>query len=391
MKIDCYLLFILAYFMTCISAYRNVVRPKHETTTSEQPRPWRRTIYTTKIEIVTPTVIAGVTFSSNPGPTSNPLAPWISLNNKGEPKTIMPKLKDGRTINGSPTYSTYFQTAVTHTFSYEELKAHNMDKDEIYEEHIFLEEDKTYVSLNPLIRCTPDRYFNKGLSKDISSAPFCTPWENSEFKVDNTYFISWFTRFFSNETSGETIDKVRLHLSYVQEKMYDKGLTKRENFATFFSSEWINNVDGIYPLTILEDWLQNSYSRKAIVSIQPSHIPDDEFNPLDHGVVVNIVLGSRVFKTTKDQMVLEDAGISNDNWYYVALTIPTIVLFAIVCMYFFLHLSKNHRDFTDIKRSALNQKRRVLGKFKDMKRFKNTRNHKYEELPIFQAKTSKQN
>ena len=97
-----------------------------------------------------------------------------------------------------------------------------------------------------------------------------------------------------------------------------------------------------------------------------------------------------MFKPTKEQLALDDAGITNDQWYYVALSIPTVVVVFFVFMYFFLYVNGKNRDFTDVTRKALNKKRRVLGKFSEMKKFKNMKNHKYTELPSYK-KTSKQN
>ena len=87
------LVLLACLVFTCVNAYRDVVQPKHKTTTSEVPKPWLRTIYSTKKEIVTPTVIAGVTFSAKPQPTKDPLQPWISLDKQGLPKTIKPKMR----------------------------------------------------------------------------------------------------------------------------------------------------------------------------------------------------------------------------------------------------------------------------------------------------------
>lgn len=382
------LVLLACLVLTCVNAYRDVVQPKHKTTTSEVPKPWLRTIYSTKKEIVTPTVIAGVTFSAKPQPTKDPLQPWISLDKQGLPKTIKPKMKNGRTENASPDYSTYFKTATTKTYSYEEVQAHNMDPNESHVEEEFVDEDDTYVSLNPIIRCTPERYSNKGPAKNIPSEPFCTPRENSQLKVGKTYFISWFTRFFE-EATGDNVEKVRLHLMYVVEKAHEKGYNKRELPAAFFSSEWVDNVDGIYPLEIMEEWLQSKYERQVLLALQPSHIPDEEFQPLEHGMLIKIILGSKVFKTTKEQLALEDAGISNDSVYYVILTMPLVVVVACVGMYFFLYLNKDKRDISDVRRYVLSKKHRVIGKFKDMKKFKNVKNHKYDELPLY-GKSSKQ-
>ncbi|CAI4034687.1 hypothetical protein SMKI_11G1360 [Saccharomyces mikatae IFO 1815] len=380
----------LASLYQHVDAARQVVRPKQKMTTSEKVQPWRRTIYETIPEIVTPTVIAGVTFSAKPEATPNPLRPWVSLQHDGRPKTIKPEIKKGLTVKGRPDYSTYFKTATHRTYSYDELKAHNMDPNEEFEETEYIEEDDTYVSLNPIIRCTPDRYFNKGLAKDIHSEPFCTPYENSRWKVENTYFVTWYTRFFEDENSGKVTDQVRVHLSYVKENPVEKGNYKRDIPATFFSSEWIDNVNGLFAVEVREEWLQKKYERRIVVSVQPKNIPDEEFDPLHNGVLLYITAGSKVFKPTKEQLALDDAGITNDQWYYVALSIPTVVVVFFVFMYFFLYVNGKNRDFTDVTRKALNKKRRVLGKFSEMKKFKNMKNHKYTELPSYK-KTSKQN
>ena len=373
-----------------VSGYRNVVKPNQKTTTSETPKPWLRTIYSTQKEIVTPTVIAGVTFSAQPLPTPNPLQPWVSLNKYGLPETKKPQIKNGRTKDPSPDYGTYFKTKHVKTYSYDDLKAHNMEEDEVHIEENFEDEDKTYVSLNPIIRCTPDRYFNKGLAKDISSEPFCTPRENVDLTVGKTYFVTWYTRFFKHHETEETVDKVRLHVFYVTERAYDKGFKKRELKGNKFSTEWLANVDGVYPLEVSEEWLEDTYEKKVLLAIQPIDISDDDFDPWEHGVLSRIILGPRVGKNTKEQLALQDAGITDDTWYYVAMTIPTVVLIACAAMYFFLYITKGDRDITAIRQLAVNQRRRVLGKFKDYKKYKKINNRPYSELPIHTKKTGKQ-
>ncbi|CAI4044750.1 Psg1p SKDI_11G1380 [Saccharomyces kudriavzevii IFO 1802] len=382
--------FFLASICQHVHGARQGIRPKEKMTTSEEVQNWKRTIYKSIVEIVTPTVIAGVTFSAKPEETPNPLKPWVSLGHDGKAKTIKPKIDKGQTKKGTPDYSTYFKTASAHTYSYDELKAHNMDPNEVFEEVEFIDEDDTYVSLNPIIRCTPHNYFFKGFAKDISSEPFCTPYHTSRWKVGETYFVTWYTRFFEHEHSGEVADEVRVHLSYVKESYADKGNYKRDVKGAFFSYDWIKNVDGLQAVEVKEDWLQGEFERSIVVSVQPRYIPEDEFDPLQNGVVLHITKGSRVFKPTKEQLALDEAGITNGQWYYVALSIPTVVVIFFVFMYFFLYANGNNRDFTDVTRNALNKKRRVLGKFSEMKRFKNMKNHKYTELPSYK-KTSKQN
>ncbi|AET38911.1 Psg1p Ecym_3425 [Eremothecium cymbalariae DBVPG len=377
------LLVFLTFSIHCCYGWHNVIRPQQSPkTTTEELKPWVRTIYGTKVELVTPTVIAGVTFSAKPEETPDPLKPWVSLKQEGLPVTVKPEIKKGHTIRASPDYSTYFKTASTRTYTYEDLKAHNMDPGDIHKEVMFVDEDDAYVSLNPIIRCTPERYFHKGDAKDIPSEPFCTPMENKDWQVGKTYFVSWYTRFFRDEVKESTVEQVRVHLSYVQETAYQRGFAKRDIKATFFSSEWIDNIDGLYPITVDEDWLQGKPRRSVVVSVQPSTVSDEEFNPLEFGVLIKILRGSKVFKTTKEELALQDAGIHHRPWYYVILTVPTIVAFTIAVMYFLSQCTGKYRDFSDVTRMALNKKHRVLGKIKDMKRFKKIKNHKYDELPI---------
>lgn len=381
---------VLLTGLSQVYAYRPNVRPKEKLTTSEEPNPWYRTIYGSKVEIVTPTVIAGVTFRAKPSPTPNPLQPWITLNKNGEPKTVKPEIKNGITKKGSPDYSTYFKVVSTRTLAYEDLKAHNMDPDEVHEEEVFSDEDDTYISLNPVIRCTPNRYFNKGTSGDIPSEPFCTPRENSQWKVGKTYFASWYTHFFKDEHSDEVIDEVRVHLSYVKERDEEKGFVKRDIPATFFTSEWLRNDEGMLPFEIQDEWLQGQRTRKVVLSVQPKNVPDEEFDPLEHGVLLFIDKGSKVYKNTKEEILLANAGFTNKHWLFVAITMPTVVVIALIVMYFFLYANNGYRDFSDITRKAMSKKHRVIGKVSEMKKYKNMKNHKYSELPSYNTKPDKQ-
>ncbi|KAL6947187.1 hypothetical protein ACO0QE_002062 [Hanseniaspora vineae] len=397
-------LFLL--FTSNVFCFKDVVQPKEEkvTTTTEVLKPWVRTITQptrTFNEVVTPTVIAGVTFSTKPPVSTDPLQPWVSLNKLGEPKTIRPQIKNGRTKNASPTYSTYFGNVYTTTRSYEELgKPHNMDPNDVHEEEIYEDEDKTYVSLNPIIRCIPPRYFNKGLGKNIDSAPFCTPRENSELKVDHTYFVTWYTRFFTtpNEEDplrDDQVQKVRIHLSYVHESAHEKGVKKRANEfheATFFVSEWLKNVDGVYPLTIDKEWLQGEYERKVLMSIQPESISDEDFHPLMEEVnplTFRIILGSRVFKTSKNAIDLEHASNKHKPIWYIIMGTPCIVAVAVFGMYIFIKVNSRYRDFSDVKNAVLQKRHRVIGKVKDMKKFQHMKNHKYDELPMYHLNKKK--
>lgn len=372
--------------------YNPVVEPIEKLTTTEAPRPWIRTIYGTKVEIVTPTIVAGILISGKPAEPTNSLEPWVSLEKDGSPKTIKPELKNGQIHKGKPDYSTYFQTASIRTYSYEELQAHNMDINEVFEEEIMVPEDDTYLKLNPIIRCTPERYFKRANSRTRLSAPFCTPHENIEWKSENSYFVSWYTRFFDDDAStiDEQVQKVRIHLSYVKESSKDKGIFKRDIPATFFSSEWLDNDSGIYPIEVREEWFQDYFERKVVLSIQPDSIPDDEFNPLDNGILLRLRIGAKVFKKTDKQLRLEESGLHGEKWWYIALSIPTVaVIIAFIFYIYYDVATRKQRDFSNITAGEISKKHRVIGKVSNIPRLSKLKNKKYSELPI-SGKSDKQ-
>lgn len=356
-------------------------------------KPWHRTIYSTKVEIVTPTVIGGVTFSAKPPATTDGLEPWISLNKEGSPKTIRPKMKNGVIKNASPTYGTYFQTATTITYLKEELKAHNMKDGEVYEHEEFLPEDLTYQLLNPIFRCTPASYKNKGVGKNLSPEPFCFPQDNTQLLKDKTYFVTWYHRFFD-----DSVDKVKVHFSYVKEAARQKGLRKRSEVIqkggtlaqkSFHSSEWLPKETGIFPITIDEEWLGGEYYRKVVISLQPDNIEDDDFDFLEHSVVVEFGQGVKVakghledIKLAEERARLRAQGIELDEGldyekYMIMMTMPTCVLLAALAMYFFVWINRKNTDLSFLRKVKLNRKKGMKVPFK--------RNSKYSELPQWEG------
>lgn len=385
--------------------YRKVIVPTTSSSSEDaEPESWIRTIYSSVVEIVHPTVIGGVTFSDKPFTSDGP-EPWVSLNKNGEPKTIKPQIKNGITKNGKPEYGTFFQTSTVVVHLNKNLKAHNLDEDETFTEIKWIPEDDTYVNLNPVIRCTPDRYFKKGLAKDVSSEPFCSPQENSNILLDKTYFVTWYTRFF------EDAEKVRLHLAYIKEDQHDKGmrkrdetekdsivlesLDKRDNTASgtniaFFSSDWFLNRDGIYPLQVKEEWLKGKYFKpfKAVfISVQPDNIADEDFDMLEYGIPVMIGKGSKVFKKSREQLAIEDQGGvgENESKYIILMTMPTMVIVACCLMYFLTQLCNKDRDVGSVRREYFAKRfHKVIGKPKKL--FSKTKSGKgYKKLPEYNA------
>ncbi|ODV85948.1 hypothetical protein CANARDRAFT_28013 [[Candida] arabinofermentans NRRL YB-2248] len=337
-------------------------------TTDDTPAPWLRTIYGSIAEVVHPTVIHSITFNAKPPATTDGLEEWVSLKDDGSPKTIKPKMKNGKIKNGKPDPKTYFQTASTVVYNQKDLKAHNLKEDDTHVEVVWLPEDDTYSSLNPLMRCTPDLYRKKGPAGMDRSEPFCSPKENTSLKVGVAHFLTWYTRYF------EEAQYVKVHYAFVKENKSDKGMKKREipGFAaekavidqkttiedaigdipgTFFSSEWIMNRDGYYPIEIEEEWLKGEHYKKVMISIQPDTVEDEDFNLLesDH-IIVNFQIKATVSKNSKLDRHLQDQVGTGDDVYYVIMSVPTVVILAAFGMYMFLHCNRKHRDLSHIKK-----------------------------------------
>lgn len=350
------------------------------TDTLETPTPWVRTISSTLKVIVTPTVIAGVTFGAKPPKTTNGLEKWISLKKDGSPKTINPKNKGGVIKNGFPTYGTYFATPTTVTHKNEDLKQHDMKEGEDFTEVQYIDEDPTYHELNPMIRCTPKLYYHKGAAKNVLSAPFCFPHDNQRWLSGKEYFVLWYSRFFP-----EDVKKVRLHLNFVKENAKNRilkrdtlddeedigiDLTKRSKAIeqggriqgdSFYSSEWIDNEKGFHHIYINETWMQGStdFYRKVLVSIQPDNVEDDEHNHYENYFVVQLARKAHVgkghmedLKALEAKWRAEGVEIEDDDSfekYYVMMLLPTIVCVIAFAMYLFVQFNNKDLDLTFLR------------------------------------------
>ena len=404
---------------------------------SETPPPnWVRTVNGVP-EIVRPQIIAGVTISAKPPQTTDGLEVWVSLKNDGSPKIIKPEIKNGRTKNGRPNYSTYFQTATTMTYNKEQLKAHNMKDDEIFTEVQYIEEaDLEDHLLNPIIRCTPERYQKKGIGRDKSTEPFCTPKDDVRLVMDKTYFITWYSRFFDPE-----VEKVRILFSNIKESFRQKGLKKRdfgeagqdvsgghkdngndneENEEeetdvidytpfdkrskvlehggkvqnSFYASDWVRNEDGMLPVTILEEWIGNDvYEKKVLISIQPDNIPDDEFNVLENSIVVEFWKGSKVGKedlldlkkleekyANRHMQIEVEEGIDYEK-YIVMITLPMCVVIAAFGMWLFVTI--NRVDLSHLKKKKFAREKTTHRRIPFV-----LKKNKYESLPLNSADLS---
>lgn len=389
--------------------YKNLQKElSGRSSSSERPKPWVRTIYSTQVEIVTPTVVAGVTISAKPATTTDGMEPWVSLNKDGSPKTIKPQIKNGIIKNGSPTYGTYFQTPVTKTYNKEELKAHNMADDQIHEEVEWIPEDNTYHALNPILRCTPKYYQNKGMLKDRSPEPFCYPRDDAALKLDKTYFVTWYYPFFD-----KAVEKVKLRFFYVKETAKEKGMKKRAlefldsgmdlvkrsrvlekggapHRQSFFDSEWVPKDAGMLPITVEDSWIgKNQEYRKVLMALQPDNVEDKEFDFLKNSIVVEFRRGAKVGKEHLQDLKKQEEknrlkaiygegyeveeGIDYEK-YIIMMSVPTCVVLAGLGMYLFVLVNKKHTDVSFLRKVKFNRKKHHKLPFK-------RKETKYSELP----------
>lgn len=376
-------------------------QPKTTKSPVPQLKPWIRTRTlpsTTITQLVTPTIWGGVTFSASPRTHSKVPLPWLSLDKEGQIKTISPKVKNGVTQNLSPNYGTWFDDVVTETVNLK-TKMENVKEDTHHVQIEHVHEDTTDRELNPIIRCTPDRYFKKKRrAKRVSSQPFCTPREGARFFLDSTYWISWYTKYFKD------VEKVRLHLAYVSLNKYGKvgkrdfipgdnydqqqeeqnvqehELFKRDTEQAFWTSEWISNLDGVFPLEITEDMFEGMPVQDIMLTIQPEDVPDEDFSLITNGTYIKLY--RQPIKGTGEKKIPqlpnlgkkfrnEDEGDgSTDSVMYLALTIPTILVVVFVVLMMLNMLFRRNRTWKSVRIKS-KRKGNLFGRG----------NNKYSKLP----------
>lgn len=332
------------------------------TTSTATLEPWPRT-RSGKFELVTPVVIDGITFSASPRSNYKTPPPWVSLKKDGRPKTIKPKIKGGDIKNDWPDYDTYFDSVMTKTHDlYKAIEGHSGDR--YYKEHKLIPEDKEDKYLNPLIRCTPDRYFNRKGGKK-NSDPFCTPTQNSQVLLGQIHWVTWYTRHFDNPD-----DKVRLHMAYIEDT--GEPIQKRQigGNAQFFTSEWMEN-DGFYPLEIEEEWLLEKYEQLVVMAIQPESMADSEVDLLDIGTILKIRRGPTVMKDSEQEKI-KVKPLSEDGIIMALLSIPTVILFFALCYMLFVYCTKDARGINTHELRELSKHRKKHG---------HSKAHKYSKLP----------
>ncbi|KAK9466703.1 hypothetical protein V1512DRAFT_263233 [Lipomyces arxii] len=264
-------------------------------------RPWTRTAPNGAKAVVTPIVVEGITLSPRPPVVTATIAhPWISLKPNGAPVTIKPKIKKyGFVERASPTYGTWFP---------EETGAMAVEKEdgtEAVQKLPTVMGGKYYKGeferLNPVIRCTPERYLDQG-----NMAPFCSPKSLTELQASHAYFVTWYPHYF-NDT------KVRINLldydvlSFESPTSNDPEAEARNmKESAFYTSEWIDNELGYYVLEVDNKWIGKHFSKSVYIQIES---PKEAMEDLDvqNVPLVKFLKGPKAIKDDK-------ARYDNQTW-----------------------------------------------------------------------------
>lgn len=297
---------------------------------------------------VTPTVWGDALFRGQQAVGAVP-NPWIKLKKDGQAKTITPKVVKGKTKNAPPEYGDYFHVNRDVTENAREAGIKTADPTANIVHNLMLqEEDPIEASFNPVERCTPEKFIKV---KKQRVGPWCSPQYGKGVMLDTVHWFTWYTRDFPDA------EKVRLHCAYIQ----GKALHKRDDIAgdhTFFISDWVSNVWGVYPMEIEEDWLDGEYDQKVAVAIQPDTMDDDEVTEeylLKNSTFVRFRRGAIVQKKDKGRLDLDK---SEEGMMITIITIPSVVVI-FACIYIL---------FSQVTAGA-----RAIPKFKNQRRKKDGR------------------
>lgn len=327
-----------------------MVECTRQTETKTTFEPWIRTV-SGHIELVTPTVVDGITFSASPRNVKTP-TPWVSLKKDGLPKTIKPKVKGLETKNAWPDYEQWFDTPVTVTHDLSNAKGNKEGKTH-HKEVKMIPINQDELRLNPLIRCTPDRYFDKN-----KAGPLCTPQKNSNIVLGKTHWVSWFTRYFDSD------EKVRIVMAYVESKGINRKRDTSGSDPVFFESDWLDNDEGFYPLQIEKDWLLGQYNQLVGLGIQPQSVPDDEFDLLANGTILRLRMGPTV---QKDRLV--DPSSKDDGLIMTIIALPTCVL---VFFCFYMCFLYSTRDLRSVGHKSVRRRKKRDGYYEQLDMYEMT-------------------
>ncbi|KAK9332838.1 hypothetical protein V1520DRAFT_333645 [Lipomyces starkeyi] len=322
-------------------------------------RPWTRTAPSGTKETVTPFIVEGITISPRPAVVTPTVAiPWISLKNNGAPATIKPKIKNGYTEKASPTYGTWFaehtglDTESSDTTASAEGGAAPKNANALKTVMNGRYYEGEFERLNPVIRCTPERYLEQG---DI--APFCSPASNSELLSGHAYFVSWYSRYFnSTEVRINLLDYDTLSITSPS-AIHDNSVEKNLKEFAFFTSEWVDNELGYYILEIDPKWIGKPFSKSVYIHIESTAEAADDLN-VEHAPLVKFLKGPKAMRSSSQRY--------EEQTLEMAAAIPLCVLVFCVFLAAFHFCTRKSRKIGNIyiggHRGGRSQRKRRHGR-----------------------------
>ncbi|KAK9370085.1 hypothetical protein V1509DRAFT_645305 [Lipomyces kononenkoae] len=310
-------------------------------------RPWTRTAPIGTKETVTPFIVEGITISPRPAVVTPTVAvPWISLKNNGAPVTIRPKVKYGYTENASPTYCTWFAeetgtgivtsdevgNSTTTSFAEESAVPQETNAPKTVMNGRYYEGE--FERLNPIIRCTPERYLEQG---DL--APFCSPASSSELLSEHAYFVTWYSRHFNSTTVRINLLEYDTLSITSPSAIHDNSVEQNLKEFAFFTSEWVDNELGYYILEIDPKWIGKTFSKSVYIHIEsPAEAADD----LDvaRTPLVTLMKGPKAMRSSPQRY--------EEQTLEMAATIPLCVLVFCVFLVAFHFCTRKSRKIGNI-------------------------------------------
>lgn len=225
---------------------------------------WTSTLPNGALQLVTATTIDGVTISASPASTTDPSkpTPWVSLDGSGVPVMVTPSIVSvgGETVSASPVPPT-------------------------------LVNGKRYptpAAVPPVLRCfgdrvPPDRSQTQNARNSPPGYPFCTPLNGTEWLVGETYWITWDPTYWGSSSSSSSSDNNNNNAddnskSITHVRIFARSLPINDNEDKVFTTDWIPNSDGYFPLTILHDYKiegTNGYMFINMAPLVPAGIGSD--------------------------------------------------------------------------------------------------------------------
>ncbi|KAK9449481.1 uncharacterized protein V1518DRAFT_416110 [Limtongia smithiae] len=313
-------------------------------------RPWTRTAPNGGVETVTPMLVEGVTLSPRPPVvTATAPVPWISLKNNGAPVTVKPKVKKyGFVERPSPTYGTWFAEetgaiATANEWVAKKVAAKEAEKAAAAGKPApaapkVVMGGKYYAGeferLNPVLRCTPERYLLNG-----ELAPFCSPDHDTDLLSGHAYFITWYPRYFNaTKVRINLLDYDTLAISSPDGDVQSGSNPLIKEFA-FYTTDWIENELGYFYLEVNPKWIGKVFSKSVYIQIESTSEAAEDLN-VQHVPLVKLLQGPRVRNADK-------ARYENQTWE-MALAIPLSVLVFAVGLVIFHFCTRRARRIGNI-------------------------------------------